>query len=415
MSGQTLSDVLIVGAGPAGLSAAAEAAKYGLSVVVLDEYMRPGGRLLGQLHQEPGGHWWNGIRVAERLAEQAREAGAVVCTGVSVTGLERQTGEAEGWDVWTGSGKFRARRLLLATGAAETTVPLPGWTLPGVMSIGAAQVMTNVQRVRVGRRGIVIGMSVLAMAIVAELRLAGIEIAAIVLPPRHPLSGEAAVPVKVLKSLLRVSHLAPNRLFRIGAKLIRPAFLRKLAAAGYPKGGLKLLGIPLQLRRAAVEIVGEQCVEGVRIVDVRPDGSAIPGSERLMEADFVCIAGGLYSLAELAAVAGCPFRYSSQLGGHVPVHDERMRTSLPGLYVAGNITGVESAKVAIAQGRAAGIAMALDACGASPERADLLEAALEEVKQARRDALIQFQPGIAEARASLYREPWQKENVSGEP
>lgn len=395
-------DVVIVGAGPAGLCAAAEAARNGLSVAVLDEYMRPGGRLLGQLHQEPDGTWWNGIQEAARLIGLAKDTGADIRTGIAVTGLESR--EEDGWTLWTDSGRFTARRLLLATGAAESAVPVPGWTLPGVMSIGAAQVMTNVQRVKVGRQGVVIGMSVLAMAIISELRLAGIEIAAVVLPPLNPLSGDAAIPGKVMASLQRFAHLAPNALLRLGAQFIRPALLRNLAVAGYPKRGLKLLGAPLQLRRAAVEIVGERRVEGVRVVDVKSDGSIIPGSDRMVEADFVCIAGGLYPLAELAAVAGCPFRYVPQLGGHVPVHDERMRTPLPGLYVAGNITGVESAKVAMAQGKTAGICMALDALGSSPLRYRLLREAMEDVRLARREALIQFEPGIAQARAAMYGE-----------
>ncbi len=440
MSERFAADILVVGAGPAGLCAAAEAAQCGWKVTVLDEYMRPGGRLLGQLHQERGGNWWNGIREAERLADSAKKAGVEVRTGVSVTGLEQASGAADGWDVWTDGGRFRARQLLLATGAAESAVPVPGWTLPGVMSIGAAQVMTNVQRVRVGNRGVVIGMSVLAMAILSELRLAGIDIAAVVLPPRHPLSGDAAVPAQVFASLLRFAHLAPRPLFRMGARLVQPSILRKLAIAGYPKRGLKLMGTPLQLRRTALEIIGDGGVEGVRVADVQPDGSAIPGSERVVEADFVCIAGGLYPLAELAAVAGCPFRYVPQLGGHVPEHDERMRTPLPGLFVAGNITGVESAKVAMAQGRVAGLSMALEmngaysaasvegrhasrsaayfdgenaSRGAAPlesENASRDEASLEEklqnalaaVDHARREALIQFQPGIAEARQAMY-------------
>jgi sarcosine oxidase subunit alpha len=273
------------------------------------------------------------------------------------------------------------------------------------MSIGAAQVMTNVQRVKVGHRGVVIGMNVLAMAIVSELRLAGIELAAIVLPPKHALSGHASDPNRVFGSLLRFSHLAPNPLFRWGAAFVRPAWLQRLVVAGYPGRGLRIWGTPLQLRRSALEIVGTDCVEGVRVANIGPDGRVVAGSERFVEADFVCIAGGLYPLAELAAVAGCPFRYAPQLGGHIPLHSESMRTPLSRLYVAGNITGVESAKVAMAQGTVAGTAMALDESeGASISLAEELDLAISLVKQTRRDALIQFHPDIEQFREELYRE-----------
>ncbi|MDV2687326.1 sarcosine oxidase subunit alpha, partial [Alkalihalophilus lindianensis] len=84
----------------------------------------------------------------------------------------------------------------------------------------------------------------------------------------------------------------------------------------------------LQLRKAAVEIIGKDQVEGVRVADTDVNGMIIPGSETIHEADFVCIAGGLYPLAELAAVAGCPFQYVPELGGHVPCHSEIMETPL---------------------------------------------------------------------------------------
>src|SRR5690606_25219027 len=91
------------------------------------------------------------------------------------------------------------------------------------------------------------------------------------------------------------------------------------------------------------EIYGDMQVDGVKVVDIRSNGEPIHGSERDIPVDFVCIAGGLYPLAELADVAGCPFRYIPSLGGHVPVHNQYMQTPVTGLYVAGNITGIESA------------------------------------------------------------------------
>ena len=109
-------------------------------------------------------------------------------------------------------------------------------------------------------------------------------------------------------------------------------------------------GMPIHIRKAIVKINGTEKVESVTMVDITADGDIVKGSEKIIDVDFVCIAGGLYPLAELASVIGCPFKYVEELGGHVPVHNEQMETPLEGLFVAGNITGIESAKVARAQG-----------------------------------------------------------------
>jgi sarcosine oxidase subunit alpha len=394
-------DVFIVGAGPAGLLAAVSCAEHGLQVRIVDEFMKPGGRLLGQLHEEPNGQWWNGIEEAKRYYEQAMKLGVQIECGVSVYHAERL---AEGWQVYTTEGIIEARVLLLATGAAETSVPIPGWTLPGVMSIGAAQVMTNVHRVQVGKNGIVIGINMLSMAITREIQLAGIQVKHVVLPVLNPLTQDAASPEKVFQSMLRASHLAPSPLIKFGSILMKcSSSLQKLGIRFYPKNGVKIWGIPIQLRTAALEIYGKHEVQGVRMVDVEPDGTIIPGSEREVAADFVCIAGGLYPLVELAAVAGCPFRYIPELGGHVPLHNERMQTPLSGLYVAGNITGIESAKVALAQGTVAGLSIAEELGRLSGEKEDRLLQAIDHLNRIRLQATIQFHPHIQQGRNTMAR------------
>ncbi|MCE0453508.1 NAD(P)/FAD-dependent oxidoreductase [Brevibacillus sp. AF8] len=387
-------DLVIIGAGPAGLSAAIASAKQGLAVRVVDEFYRPGGRLLGQLHEEPDGVWWNGLDEAARLTEEAIGLGVEIRCGVSVFHL---TQSQNGWIVSTTVGEMIAPLLLIATGASEAAVPVPGWTLPGVMSIGAAQVMTNVQRVRVGQRGVVIGINILSVAISRELQLAGVTVDRMILPPRTTVSGTAGQPQAVMQSLLRVAHLAPSLMIRLGSKLMGNSWMQKLAVSLYPSNGFSMWDIPIQLRTAALEIVGTFQVEGVRIARVAADGSPIAGTEQFIPADFVCIAGGLSPLAELAAIAGCPFAYVPSLGGHVPLHNESMQTPVPGLYVAGNITGIESAKVAMAQGTVAGLSIA-KARGKLKNEQPLSDA-IQQVKIVRQNATIQFHPDIVAGRA----------------
>lgn len=391
-----MTDVLIVGAGPAGLSAAISCAEHGLKVTVVDEFMKPGGRLLGQLHQEPNGTWWNGIEESAKLQNKAVSLGVVIELGFSVYDIKQS---ADGWIVYTSSGVQEVPALLLATGAAETAAPIPGWTLPGVMSIGAAQVMTNVHRVRVGMRGIIVGINVLSIAIARELQLAGIDIAAMVLPAKNIINTDAGDPQKVMQSMLRLGHLAPSPILRLGSGLMRYSPLQTWGLRLYPKNGFKIWGIPIQLRKAALHIEGEEKVESVQLADLSPDGEIVTHSTRSVSVDFVCMAGSLYPLAELAAVAGCPFRFVPELGGHVPLHNAQMQTPLTGLFVAGNITGIESAKVAAAQGTVAGISIAAfrGVSGTDEE----LQRAIRNVWTVREQALIQFHPEVAEGRRHI--------------
>lgn len=399
-----MTDVVIIGAGPAGLSAAITCAEYGLKARVIDEFIKPGGRLLGQLHQEPNGDWWNGIEEAHKLLQRALELGIQINSGTPVHHLEKIDST---WMIHTSNETIETPRVLLATGAAEQPTPIPGWTLPGVMSIGAAQVMTNVHRVRVGSNGIIIGVNILGTAIARELQLAGISISSMVLPPLHNLSRDSGDPEKVFESLLRVSHLAPSPLIRMGSRVMKAEWMKKLGVTFYPKTGVKMWEIPIQIRKAATRIIGQDQVEGVEVVNVSTKGEPIKGTETIIPVDFVCIAGGLYPLAELAAVSGCPFHYIKELGGHIPLHNEQMKTPVDGLYVAGNITGIESAKVAMKQGIVAGYSI-VQSTG-FVEVNHLLQNAIEDVTNTRINATIQFHPNILEGRRKIQKY-WQEFN-----
>jgi len=402
-SNRQQSDLIIVGAGPAGLSAAVVAAEYGLKVTVIDEFPEPGGRMLGQFHEERG-HWWVGKRIADELIGKNRALGVSILCGVSVYGMLKESGM---WEVSTSHGAMTAPRVLLATGAAEIPLPANGWTLPGVMSIGAAQVMTNVHYVKPGKRGLIIGVNVLAMAIARELSVSGVQLAGIVLPPGGPLAGKAALPKDNLQLLMGLSHLAPSPILRLGGKIANALGVAGIVSGLFPRRGIKLWDIPLKLRTTAVSINGTDRVESVTLADVNGQGEIIAGSEREEAVDFVALAGGLYPLAELASVAGCPFIYTPELGGHLPLHSERMQTPVEGLYVAGNITGVESALVAMAQGRLAAISICCDAGVLGSEGERKVADAIDEVHSVRASALIQFHPGIPEARRGIYR-IWQE-------
>lgn len=216
---------------------------------------------------------------------------------------------------------------------------------------------------------------------------------------------EAGDPQEVIKSLLHVSHMAPSMLVRYGSKLMKNNFMQNMGVKFYPKNGVKMWDIPIQLRKAVTEIYGDGKVEGVKLSSINSNGEVIAGSEKIIELDFVCIAGGLYPLTELAAVAGCPFFLVEELGGYIPLHNDRMETPLPGLYVAGNITGIEGAKVAAAQGKTAGLSMAANFTRDNMDAE--IQNAVNETADIRANAYIQFHPEINTGRKKL-SEQWDQ-------
>src|SRR5699024_1957134 len=265
-------------------AAAIECKKHDLSVTVLEEFTKAGGRLLGQLHQEPNGEWWNGVKEAGRLEQDAKALNIDVKLGYPVHHIEKTE---EAFVVHTDKGIFPAENIIIATGAAEVAAPIPGWTLPGVMSIGAAQVMTNVHRVRVGGKGIVVGVNVLAAAIAREMQLAGIELHSMALPAKNTVTKEQGHPRHVMEELARISHLAPSAFLLFGGKFAKGmSLVRNLAVNFYPKSGVKMWGMPIHIRKAITSINGEDKVESVTMCKVKSNGEIIKGSEETVEVDF---------------------------------------------------------------------------------------------------------------------------------
>jgi sarcosine oxidase subunit alpha len=392
-------DLAVIGGGPAGLLAAREVARAGGRVVVLDENHAMGGKLRGQLHEKPGdGGWWLGPQLAQQAARDAKQAGARLLTDVTVWGLE------PGWSVRMSrsgdgaSSELRARAVLVATGAVERPMPLPGWTTPGVMTVGAAQVLTNVHRVRPGRRVLVVGFDVLSLTIARAMQLAGVEVVGVVLPPQ---SVEGSSPRETLSRLAPMAKLAPAAYMRLGGRVLKVGAGRRAAARLVPRT-LRMWGIPLHLRTALSEVEGTGQVTRVTVTDVRADGTPVAGSERRLAVDAVCLANGLAPLNELVATLGCEFYRCSDLGGGVPLHSAELRTSIEGLYVAGNAIGIESAEIAMLQGElvAASIIEDLGLSSAVPGGATRTAA---ELKQARRTMEFQFSSHVQRGHDSVQR------------
>ena len=142
-------DLIIVGAGPSGLSAAIEAAKRGLEVVVFDENEKPGGQLFKQIHKFFGSKEHKakirGFKIGEDLLKEADAAGVKVVLNATVCGMyqDKEITVRIGDEIH----HFKGDSIIIATGAAENMVTFPGWTLPGVIGAGAAQTMMNLHGV----------------------------------------------------------------------------------------------------------------------------------------------------------------------------------------------------------------------------------------------------------------------------
>jgi len=335
----------VVGAGPAGLSAAVEAAKTGVRVAVFDEQRAPGGQLVKQIHKFFGSKAHKagvrGVDIGRQLLEEALALGVEIHLDTVVWGIFE--GNALGVARDGHIDRVAAERVLLATGAQENMVPFPGWTLPGVLGAGAAQTMVNLHRVLPGKRVVMIGSGNVGLIVAYQLLQAGAEVAALVEGADH-----------------------------VGGYAVHANKLRRM-------------GVPILTSHTVREVSGRDGVERVGLVEVDRQWKPVPGTERELAADTVCIAAGLSPLAELAWMAGARFSYVKELGGHVPLHGPELETTVAGLYVAGDVTGVEEASTAMEEGRLAGveIARSLDRLAVGPAEAlgEEIRAHLRELRQ----------------------------------
>lgn len=384
-------ELVVVGGGPAGLAAAIRAAELGSSVVVIEENAKLGGKLRGQLHEELSGEWWMGWDLSNDLADRAKKLGVRILTETIAWSVE------DGWRVRVSSSRggaagvaeISARAVLIATGAVECPMPAPGWTLPGVITIGGAQVLTNIHRVRPGNRTVVVGVDPLSITIGRAMKLGGVEVDSIVLPPDSvPLS----TPIETLKRLAGLSKLAPYFYMRFGGRLLALPGLAAVAARVLPRS-IALWGIPLKLSTRLVRILGDDYVTGVEVERVNPNGQSVPGSRKFIPADSVCLSNGLAPLNDLVGSLGLEYVNSAQVGGRVPLHSATGATEKQGLYLAGNALGVEGAKVSLKQGEIAGAQIA-DYLGHT-KYVDR-DAELSELRTMRRESEFTFHQAIQE-------------------
>ncbi|MER5428391.1 NAD(P)/FAD-dependent oxidoreductase [Streptomyces sp. NPDC002588] len=352
-----MTEVLVVGGGPAGMAAALAARRHGARVVLLDagddvggQYWRhlPGGR--ADTSERLWHHGWD--RFVTMRDGLLADEGCEVVTGAHVWSVERRDGAPPLVHVFVGEpdGQGREPRtydpaaLVLATGAYERTLPFPGWDLPGVFTAGAAQALAKGERVAVGRRVLVAGAGPFLLPVVSSLLRIGADVAGVVeaAGPAQLAGGWASRPWQLLAARHKAGELA--------------GYARQLAARR----------IPYRTGAAVVAAHGSDRVEAVTVARLTRDWTPIPGTGRRIEVDAVCVSHGFVPRTELAIAAGC----AVDEDGAVTV-DERQRTSVPQVLTAGELTGIGGADLALAEGEIAGTVAAggVPAPGAVRERA----------------------------------------------
>jgi thioredoxin reductase len=230
-----------------------------------------------------------------------------------------------------------ARRRLLAPGAHDRPVAFPGWTLPGVLTAGGAQTLVKTQRVLPGKRILFAGSGPLAIAFPAQLTAYGANIALVIDAGRVP--GPADI-VRLLAAA------------RGNVGLLRDALRYRTA--------LLRARVPLRYGRIIVRAEGEGRVESVTHAAAGADWRPIAGTEETIAVDTACLGYGFQPSFELFGTSGCALAHDENRGGPCVIVDEWMRTTAPGVFAAGDGTGVEGARVAVDEGCLAAIGAARD-------------------------------------------------------
>jgi len=315
-------DVAVIGAGPAGLSAAVLLGEWGADVLVLDEKPAAGGQLFKQIHKFFGSErhmaGMRGFEIGQLLLDRCRELGVSVRLNCPVWALYPDRTLGATW--CERPAIIKAKQVVVATGAVENALCFPGWTLPGVMGAGAAQTLVNYHRVRPGNRALVVGAGNVGLIVAYQLLQAGIEV-------------------------VTVAEAMPA----VGGYMVHAAKISRL-------------GVPFALRHTIVSAEGEGHVERCTIAAVDESFRMLKGTERTFDVDLVCVAVGLSPAAELCAAMGMRMTHIGELGGWLPLHDPLLGTSMAGVYVAGDVSGVEEASTAMEEGRLAALS-ALSALG----------------------------------------------------
>lgn len=331
-------DLAIVGAGPAGMAAATTATRFGLSVVILDEGRAPGGQIYRDIEHSTsrlksllGPDYNAGVTMATEL----RSSDAIYLPQSTVWNIS--TDRLIDYSCEQRSFQLQAKYILAATGSVERACPIPGWTKPGVTTVGALQILLKSAGI-VEEDSIVAGSGPLLWLVASQMIAAGVPPVAVV-ETTPPGRWRAALP-----------HLAGalrgHRYLRKGLTMIR-----KVRAAN----------VPIYTAATELKIMGEHETTGLQFVS--------KGNTHTVCARYVALHQGVVPNPQVTRLLRCDHRWDTMQQCFRPVITARGRTSFKNLYVAGDGAGIMGAVAAALQGQLAALDIAADMGRIKPDRA----------------------------------------------
>jgi len=329
-------DLVVLGAGPAGVAAANVASKEGAEVVIIDENSSAG----GQIYRAPPNEFQpqNSFK-SDEFREGEKQRNILKNSNVKALFKHRVWSVSSDLVVSTvgpnGLSSWHARSLIIANGALERIIPFPGWTIPGVIGLAASTILLKSQYVLPGQSTVVAGCGPLLIAVANGIIKSGGKVSAII-----DLNSKSDW-IKAFPRLLS----RPDQLFK-GMSWF----------ANIMKAGIKLYG--------GHAVTNTKQVDNVLRISIAPINSA--GSildsknQKIVEGDCLAIGHGLFPSTEITRLLKAKHIYDPYKGGWVPLIDDDFRSSIPGVYIAGDATGISGAFSAVQKGRIAGMAAVRD-------------------------------------------------------
>lgn len=323
MTERTTFDLCVIGAGPAGMAAASEAATLGLDVLVLDEAPRPGGQIWRDVAQATterlailGADYAQGADLVRSFADSAVD----YRPASTVWHIEATD---PGFNLLISSGgrscAVRAAAVVSATGALERPMPLPGWTLPGVTTAGALQILLKSAGV-VAQDAVLIGNGPLLYLIASQMILAGCS-------PR------AMVETVPRGNWLAAARHLPRALRALPYLIKGASMMRAIARAG----------VPVHRGATGIRLEGKSQLEAVHFETA--------GRQQRIETTCAALHHGVVPNQQITRLMRCDHLWDAQQVCFRPVLDAWGETTCPDLYVAGDGGGIRGAKSAVLAGR----------------------------------------------------------------
>ena len=341
--------IVIVGAGPAGVRAAETLVAAGVRPIVLDENARWG----GQIYRQPPAN--GGFQRSKKTLYgfEAHKADALHATMAALLPHLDYRPDTLAWACEPGRlDTLHAGReisvpfshLIIASGATDRVLPVPGWTLPGVYTLGAAQVALKSQGCAIGQHVVLAGTGPLLYLVAYQYVKAGAHVVAVL--DTSPLSQQIAAAPKLAR--------------------LPSTFAKGL----YYVGWLKTHGVRIERHVTLLAVRGG---ESVQAIEWRASSSS-PTTETIA-CDAVGISFGLKPETQLADLAGCRFRFDAHNRCWLPELDPAGRSSVRGLYLAGDGAGIAGADAAELAGRRTALALLDDLGIAHPRGPGMRDAA----------------------------------------